>query len=201
MIAGAIAQEQDDNNNNLAQIYERALQDAKEKQIALQKGHFMKRMGANVKRGIRLIMRALKLFVTLTPVVALYPISQLLVSRQPRDPTQTTRDIALSSFDNEEEPPILLGWYLRLCLQCVEASGAAVIKLMQWAGSRPDMFGHDFCAVFSKLQDDTTPHAWRHTELVLQEAYGEDWKEHITINKDDILGSGCIGYVLFQINA
>ena len=57
------------------------------------------------------------------------------------------------------------------------------------------MFGHDFCAVFSKLQDDTTPHAWRHTEKVLIEAYGKNWKNRIKVEKKDILGSGCIGQV------
>ena len=86
-----------------------------------------------------------------------------------------------------------MDWYLRVCLQCVEASGAAVIKLMQWAGSRPDLFGHDFCAVFSQLQDSTTPHSFRHTCRVMAEAYGDDWQSKIQLG--EILGSGCIGQV------
>lgn len=58
------------------------------------------------------------------------------------------------------------------------------------------MFGHDLCSVFSRLQDDTTPHAWRHTEKVLREAYGGQWRDQITIRKNDtLLGSGCIGQV------
>ncbi|KAL3929891.1 MAG: hypothetical protein SGARI_004631 [Bacillariaceae sp.] len=55
------------------------------------------------------------------------------------------------------------------------------------------MFGSEFCAVFSQLQDDTTPHAWKHTEQALKEAYGEDWQEHVELG--NILGSGCIAQV------
>jgi aarF domain-containing kinase len=75
----------------------------------------------------------------------------------------------------------------------VELSGAAMIKIMQWAGSRPDMFGRDFCSVFSQLQDDTTPHPWKYTEQVMIDAYGENWHDHVTLG--EILGSGCIAQV------
>ena len=190
MIAGA---KQED--SHIAEIYERALQDTKTKQIALNHHRFWKRVGANVKRGIRMLLRAIKLMFTLAPVVALYPVSQMLVySQSGNHKEMTPQEIALSE-DSDAAVAGALGWYLRMCLRCVEYSGAAVIKLMQWAGSRPDMFGHEFCQVFSKLQDDTTPHAWRHTEQMLREAYGENWKEFLTIQKDDILGSGCIGQV------
>ena len=87
----------------------------------------------------------------------------------------------------------MMGWYLRMCLRCVEWSGAAVIKLMQWAGSRPDMFGHDFCSVFSQLQDNTTPHAYAHTVRMMEDAYGQDWQTKIRLDK--LIGSGCIGQV------
>ena len=55
------------------------------------------------------------------------------------------------------------------------------------------MFGPAFCAVFSRLQDDTTPHAWKHTERALEEAFGEDWNERVRL--DQIIGSGCIAQV------
>ena len=86
-----------------------------------------------------------------------------------------------------------VGWYYQLCLRCVEYSGAACIKIMQWAGSRPDMFGSDFCSVFSQLQDDTTPHSWHHTQQLLVDTYGPDWQTKIEIGP--LLGSGCIAQV------
>jgi len=139
-----------------------------------------------VRRAWKMLLRMIKLCFTLAPVAAFYPI--LLLSHK-HDKDEDAQNIVLHHEDEPVEG--LLGWYLQLCLACVERSGAAVIKLMQWAGSRPDLFGHEFCAIFSKLQDDTTPHRWKHTEHVLREAFGDDWKDKIELK--DILGSGCIG--------
>lgn len=47
--------------------------------------------------------------------------------------------------------------------------------------------------MFSQLQDNTTPHAWKHTERSLREAYGDDWRDRIQVK--EIIGSGCIGQV------
>lgn len=144
---------------------------------------------SKIKRALRIMQRLLKLMVAMAPIAALYPI-QLLVTRRTDEDAQ---DVVLSSLQNQDVPAGPLGWYYKLCLHCIEWSGAAAIKIMQWAGSRPDMFGDAFCAVFSQLQDDTTPHAWKHTEKVLREAYGDDWEKHIRL--DSILGSGCIAQV------
>lgn len=182
MIQGVV-----DDNDSIAHIYQRALTVHNKGDDSSVQSWF-----SYLRRAIRMVFRAMKLACTLSPVIAFYPIQRMLLYQ--RDPTVDARDLALS-VDNDRPVEGPLGWYLQLCLICVEWSGAAVIKLMQWAGSRPDMFGHDFCAVFSKLQDNTTPHAWRHTEKVLREAYGNDWKERIKIQKQDILGSGCIGQV------
>jgi len=145
----------------------------------------------------RLLKRLVKLAVTLTPVATFYPIYGMLSSSSNNEDSTDAHVIALRHKDDDDDDDELLsgflGWYLRLCLQCVEHSGAAVIKLMQWAGSRPDLFGHDFCTIFSKLQDDTTPHHWRHTAKMMEEAYGANWNEKIELN--EILGSGCIGQV------
>lgn len=94
---------------------------------------------------------------------------------------------------NWDDIPAPLRLYLRTCLKAVEASGAVIIKLTQWASSRPDLFGPDFCAVLSQLQDKTTPHPLSHTEDVLTETYGPAWRD--TLQLGDILGSGCIGQV------
>jgi hypothetical protein len=157
---------------------------------------------SQVKRALRMIRRLFKLFVVLSPVVLLYPLHWMICQGgswlKPRiqdghDGSLDAQDVVLNSLDHGGIPGGPLGWYYKVCLFCVEWSGAACIKIMQWAGSRPDMFGEDFCAVFSQLQDDTTPHAWRHTERALVDAFGENWQERVRI--DQILGSGCIAQV------
>ena len=129
--------------------------------------------------------------------MALYPFYALLPGAQ-FDPDQDAHEIVLGRRSGEDENPTTLSaqlrnWYLRMCLACAERSGAAVVKLMQWAGSRPDLFGPEFCNVFSKLQDDTTPHRWKHTARAMRRAYGPDWESKIKLG--EILGSGCIGQV------
>jgi predicted unusual protein kinase regulating ubiquinone biosynthesis (AarF/ABC1/UbiB family) len=148
-----------------------------------------KKLWAKIKRTLRLIRRLIKLAIALTPIAALYPIQSLLYSRSDGD----AQEIVLSSLEKTELPAGPLGWYFKLCFFCIEYSGAAAIKIMQWAGSRPDLFGPVFCSIFSKLQDDTTPHAWKHTERALREAYGDDWRNQIQLG--EILGSGCIAQV------
>lgn len=130
--------------------------------------------------------RVVKLAIALTPLLLLYP----LLHRKP--PQVDAHELALASDETEK-----LSWfsqfYLNLCVRNVEWSGAAVVKLMQWLSSRPDLVGHEFCSIFQKLQDDTTPHAWKYTERALQDAYGDDWRDKIRIDK--LIGSGCIGQV------
>lgn len=141
-----------------------------------------------IRKAFRLWRRFIKLLVTLAPVAALYPLQKLLGSSSSSE-EQDAHDLMMGS--KTVDGP--LGWYLSMCLYCVEFSGAAVVKLMQWAGSRPDLFGQDFCSVFSRLQDDTTPHSWRYTERVMRETHGDDWKDRIQLGK--VIGSGCIGQV------
>lgn len=143
------------------------------------------------KRALLIVRRMIKLMIVLSPLAALYPLQFLLHS--PHSEDEDAQDIVLAALKQKNLPDGIIGWYYKLCLFCVEWSGAAAIKIMQWAGSRPDMFGPVFCAVFSQLQDDTTPHAWNHTEKALQESFGENWQEHIRLG--GILGSGCIAQV------
>jgi len=85
--------------------------------------------------------------------------------------------------------------WLNLCIQSAERGGAVIIKLCQWASSRPDIFGTDFGDKFEKLQDSTTPHKWHHTEKCLRESFGDSWRDQLRIERDSILGSGCIAQV------
>ena len=163
-----------------------------------------------IQRVWRLVKRLVKLTLTLTPVATFYPLYLLLNSSSIRDRHKSTAQrnqdahamvLRYGEDDDQQQQQQqtllngFLNWYLRLCLRCVEHSGAAVIKLMQWSSSRPDLFGHAFCHVFAKLQDDTTPHHWRHTCRLMEEAYGENWRERIHLDANEILGSGCIGQV------
>lgn len=141
------------------------------------------------RRVLRLCKRLIRLCFNLFPIFFLYPFVWLFADQPP--PREETDAHVIALMESEEVPGIL-GWYYNLCLGCVESSGAAVIKLCQWAGSRPDMFGHEFCAIFSKLQDDTTPHNFRYTERILDEAF-PNWRDRLELH--DILGSGCIGQV------
>lgn len=137
---------------------------------------------------LRMFARVVKLTVALAPLLFLYPLLHT------KSESQDAHEIALASGQGEQQQ---LSWftqhYLHLCVRNVEWSGAAVIKLMQWLSSRPDLVGHQFCSMFQKLQDDTTPHAWKYTEHALQHAYGKDWRDKIRIDK--LIGSGCIGQV------
>eukprot|EP00814_Leptocylindrus_danicus_P001258 CAMPEP_0116042344 /NCGR_PEP_ID=MMETSP0321-20121206/25625_1 /TAXON_ID=163516 /ORGANISM="Leptocylindrus danicus var. danicus, Strain B650" /LENGTH=533 /DNA_ID=CAMNT_0003522785 /DNA_START=203 /DNA_END=1802 /DNA_ORIENTATION=+ len=131
------------------------------------------------RRMLRIMYRALELFSIATPLLLLYPFA---------------REDGLNADNNAENHPFQIKeWWLQMCLRSVERAGAAVIKLMQWASSRPDLFGVQFSNVFSKLQDHTTPHAWEHTCCKMAEAYGEDWDKKVEIG--EVIGSGCIGQV------
>jgi hypothetical protein len=162
---------------------------------------------SKLMRALRIIRRLCKLAFVFTPVVALYPLHWItsrtrmaLVALQGGSTSDTDDDdahqMALQAIMlGDDASAMYVGWYYQLCLYCVEWSGAAMIKIMQWAGSRPDMFGREFCAVFSKLQDSTRPHAWKHTEQAMIEAFGEDWETKIQLEGGKILGSGCIAQV------
>jgi len=158
---------------------------------------------SRIKRALRMIRRIFKLAVVFSPVVALYPLHWIIsrirqaLTGSDDGESETTTDahqLSLQCIDDSfSSSSIYVDWYYQLCLLCVEWSGAACIKTMQWAGGRPDMFGRDFCAIFSKLQDSTRPHSWKHTEQAMIEAYGENWEEKIRL--DEIIGSGCIAQV------
>ena len=164
-------------------------------------------------RACKMLWRGAKLAITLAPIAIFYPIYWWNQPKQVEaDSTVDAQDkllLAAALMDKNNNNMLLrsrttttmtsrsnvwVDWYFRVCLSCVEASGAAVIKLLQWASCRPDMFGYEFCAIFSKLQDQTTPHSWHYTNQVLQQTWGVNWSDHIQLDPVP-LGSGCIGQV------
>lgn len=159
----------------------------------------------------RMFKRIVKLTVTLSPILMMYPFYLLSKYRKKKqiknmDTSTTTNNDTVNhsmlswmkiSDDDNNNNNELNDWYYKLCLYCVECSGACVIKLMQWASSRPDLFGNDFCNIFNKLQDHTIPHSWNHTEKLLIKYSGKNYHEFIQIpnQQKSIIGSGCIGQV------
>ncbi|EPY80694.1 aarF domain-containing protein kinase 2 [Camelus ferus] len=89
----------------------------------------------------------------------------------------------------------MTGLWLHLLLKATETSGPTYIKLGQWASTRRDLFSEAFCAQFSKLHVQVTPHAWTHTEDFLREAFGEDWGRVLCFEKQEPVGSGCVAQV------
>jgi len=131
------------------------------------------------QRIARAFVRVVEVVALATPAAVLYPVVAITRKHRP---------------DTDRAQELFEAW-LDLCIHSAERGGAVIIKLCQWAASRPDIFGTDFADKFKKLQDSTTPHKWEHTEKCLSETYGEHWRDHLRIEESNILGSGCIAQV------
>ncbi len=77
---------------------------------------------------------------------------------------------------------------------CSERAGPTVIKLFQWASTRRDLFSSWFCDFFGVLHDRNPPHAWRHTQQRLAEAFGPDWEDWLQLEPEPV-GVGCVAQV------
>ncbi|GAB1290712.1 Uncharacterized aarF domain-containing protein kinase 2 [Apodemus speciosus] len=58
-----------------------------------------------------------------------------------------------------------------------------------------DLRPNAFCAQFSKLHVQVTPHPWARTEYLLQQAFGEDWGSLLFFETREPVGSGCVAQV------
>ena len=76
------------------------------------------------KRVLLVIKRVVQLLLTFAPVALLYPVHRLISSSSSH--LDNNESIGLITADSKSSD-----WYLKLCLKCVESSGAAIIKLMQ----------------------------------------------------------------------
>ncbi|XP_006210098.1 uncharacterized aarF domain-containing protein kinase 2 isoform X1 [Vicugna pacos] len=118
---------------------------------------------------LRVCLRAGALLVKFFPLLLLYPLTYLA--------------------------PSVSSLWLYLLLKATETSGPTYIKLGQWASTRRDLFSEAFCAQFSKLHVQVTPHSWTHTEHFLRDAFGEDWGQVLCFEKQEPVGSGCVAQV------
>jgi len=149
------------------------------------------------RKALRLFARVVKMAVALAPLALWIAVRRKASGTSSSDEQRKDAHKVALQQDGEDRTssttnPFVTA-YLKFCLSGVEWSGAAVLKWMQWAGGRPDLFGHEFCQVFGRLQDHTTPHRLKVTEQRLKEAYGENWRDQVKLG--ELLGSGCIGQV------
>ncbi len=117
---------------------------------------------------LRTMLRALYLGAAFTPVVILSP---------------------FALFDTTS------GFFWSVLLRVLQTTGALTIKLAQWASSRPDLFGDEYCLRFCHLQDRTGPHSLAQTEKQLDVMFGKLWRDYLVLEAEGVLGSGCIGQV------
>lgn len=76
----------------------------------------------------------------------------------------------------------------------IEQAGPTLIKLVQWATTRQDMFSQEFCSHFGKLRDETRGHSWDETVAMLQDQLGDNYNSLVELERKPI-GSGCIAQV------
>ena len=112
--------------------------------------------------------RIVSLVLLATPLIVLAPLSLI---------SQTAHDI---SWD--------------YALWGIEQAGPTLIKLVQWATTRQDMFSQEFCSHFGRLRDETRGHSWEETLTILKEELGEDYHQLLELERTPI-GSGCIAQV------
>lgn len=125
-------------------------------------------LGQRIRQWARICWRCSYLLYLSTPVIISYPLCLL--------------------------SPGWKRWWLDLCLSSVQSGGALLVKMAQWASSRPDLFGEEFCHTFCKLQDKTQPHPWKDTEATLRADLGPDWQDRLQLDKQPI-GSGSVAQV------
>ncbi|KAI5947981.1 putative aarF domain-containing protein kinase 2 [Manis javanica] len=127
------------------------------------------RLGCLLLLHLRIWLRAGALLMKFFPLLLLYPLTYVA--------------------------PSVSNLWLHLLLKATETSGPTYIKLGQWASTRRDLFSEAFCAHFSKLHVQVTPHPWTHTEHFLQQSFGKDWGKVLCFDKQEPVGSGCVAQV------
>jgi len=106
---------------------------------------------------------------------------------------------------NHHKNNIISDWTWAYLRSTVTALGPAFCKLGQWVATRRDIFPAHVCDRLSVLQDQGLPHAWRHTESALVEAFGPDYAQQLTVehnqqprnnnNNNPLIGCGSAAQV------
>jgi aarF domain-containing kinase len=98
----------------------------------------------------------------------------------------------IADRDNERSGTLL--WY-RFLVWSMERSGAAFIKLGQWAASRTDIFPDEMCAIMSALHSNAPAHSLKITKKTIEQAFGRDFEDIFEEFHEKPLGVGAIAQV------
>lgn len=98
-------------------------------------------------------------------------------------------------------PAALLGsaaWmqrFERALLRALERGGPCLIKLGQWASTRPDVLPYRLCRTLGSLHDCVPPHGIEHTRSAIAQAFGRPAEEVFGALSVEPVGSGCVAQV------
>ncbi|KAG7394302.1 putative aarF domain-containing protein kinase 2 [Phytophthora boehmeriae] len=81
-----------------------------------------------------------------------------------------------------------------LALWLANFSSPTVMKFLQWASTRRDIFPASFCDRFEAFHEHAPMHSWPQTEDALKMAFGDNWRDFMDVESQPI-GSGCIAQV------
>lgn len=90
-------------------------------------------------------------------------------------------------------PSIEQQWW-EYALWSAQYVSPALMKFLQWASTRRDLFPASFCDRFARFHEQAPTHSWYQTEEALRMAFGADWRSIMEVSKQPI-GSGCIAQV------
>ncbi|CAH0486665.1 unnamed protein product [Peronospora farinosa] len=90
-------------------------------------------------------------------------------------------------------PKVTNQWW-ELALWLAQHSSPTVMKFLQWASTRRDMFPASFCDRFEMFHEHAPMHSWLQTQDALRMAFGDNWREILEVDSHPI-GSGCIAQV------
>ena len=76
--------------------------------------------------------------------------------------------------------PVLTTQWWELALYIAQFSSPTVMKFLQWASTRRDMFPASFCDRFEAFHEHAPMHSWTQTQDALKTAFGEAWNDVLT---------------------
>ncbi|TYZ59841.1 hypothetical protein PybrP1_005477 [[Pythium] brassicae (nom. inval.)] len=90
--------------------------------------------------------------------------------------------------------PALERLWWEYALWAAQSASPTLMKFLQWASTRRDLFPPSFCDRFERFHEHAPTHSWAQTEEALRMAFGADWAATIALSRQPI-GSGCIAQV------
>jgi aarF domain-containing kinase len=126
---------------------------------------------------LTLSVRGVEVVGRLSPLLLLTPAAMAV------HPWLSANDNRLSDFS---------WWYFT---SSVQSLGPVFVKLCQWVATRPDIFPPHVCERLSCLHDQGLPHAYRFTEQMLREAFGDYEAAGLYMDAHEVIGCGAAAQV------